>query len=816
MKIVLKHTLKNIFKKPFRTILVVTCVWICAFTALLSFDMTGSIRYMLSSLFSSQLGSIDVIVSGQINDEFINDSKFNDCNVLKYYDLSEPFYSDIDGQYAYVHKDDLCVMGLDIKAAKEMGCLTYSGDITDTEALLSKDFADKYGFTNGSTITFHNAYGIPTDFTIKEVVDFEDKGMFRGDNAVITENAYLTMNPNSKCVELYLDIPDSASAKSYVDFIEENYPNVTATSIYEDDEIENEISNISRLFLILFAVCMLMVIFVTISVSERIVSERMATVGTLRSLGLSVELTTFILLLENAIYGVVGALIGCGLYTLVRNVFLGSLFTTTLDVELTFGSVNPLLITAIVIGAVLIECLCPIKEVIKAAKTPIRDIIFANKDTEYKTNKVTTIIGLAAVALSLILFFFNKYFWVAIIQFALMTVALACLFPYVICFAGRMLEKLFIKLHKPSLQLAATELYTKKSTVGGATLISTAVALAIVVCTFANSLLQNYDYEMFTSEVYVSCSGFEDYEYSFIEHLEGVKDTEYVYMIYDYVYVNDVKIENIINVIGQDDDGLTYFKTLPEAPALSENEIAVGRKFAEVANVSEGDVITVKFGADGYYPLYKEFTVAKVIKTTLLDSTEMSIVINDEVFKDVFNSRPSYIFVSCDNPVEVDSLIEKYADDKIVESYTIDEYNMEAGSNQDRVITVLYIAIAIGVILTFIGAVTNMLVGFEGRKRECAVILSTSMSRKKLSSVFRMESFLSSGIALLTAFPIGILMTVPVFKALSAITFSVDKVLKADSLIIFVLIMWVLFTLTSIFPIRALKKMKLAEQLKYE
>lgn len=817
MRIILKHTLKNVFKKPLRSILVIFCVMVCAFTALLSFDMTGSIRFMISSLFSSQLGEMDIITAGNITDDFVNDSKFENCTYLKYYDISEPFYSDIDNQYTYVHKEELCVMGMDIETAYKMQCLPYDGELKENEILVNLKFAEKFSYEEGDTVIIHDVFGGENELTIKEVLDVDNLGLFRGCSAVVNMDTYKALSPNGKCEEVYFCIPEGEKTKDYIDYIEENYPNINAVSVFENEEIEEQIGYITKLFFILFAICMLMVIFVTISVSERIVCERMATVGTLRSLGLSVGLTTAILLLENAFYGVVGSSIGCILYNKVRLAFLGSMMSTSLDVELTFGSINPFLIIMVIIGAVVIECLCPIKEVIKAAKTPIRDIIFANKDTAYRANKTATIVGIVSIVVALILIPFGKYFWCSLSQFALMTVSLACLFPYVVTFIGKHLEKLFYKLNKPVWQLAATELYTKKSTVGGATLISTAVALAVVVYTFSMSLLQNYQYELFTSDVYVICDGkTEVYDYSFINHLDGVNDVEYVYYTCDYVNINGTKFDPLVNIVSQDDDGFTYFKCFPETPVLAEDEIAVGREFAKKNNINEGDIISIDFGVENYYPLHKEFTVSKIVKTTRFDSTDTTILINEQTYKDVYGNEPRYIFVSCDDASKVDELIEKYAEGKLNNCYTQEEEKVVSDQKRGAVIAVLYIAIGIGIGLTFVGAVTNMLVGFEGRKRECAVIMSTSMPRKKLASLFRIESFLSSGIALLVSLPIGILMTVPVFKALTSITLTIDKVLDVKSLIGFILLMWIIFTLTSRFPIKALKKMKISEQLKYE
>ena len=90
------------------------------------------------------------------------------------------------------------------------------------------------------------------------------------------------------------------------------------------------------------------------------------------------------------------------------------------------------------------------------------------------------------------------------------------------------------------------------------------------------------------------------------------------------------------------------------------------------------------------------------------------------------------------------------------------------------------------------------------------------MPRKRLNRMLFLESFFSSGIAVLVAIPAGILMMIPVKVAFSFMSMQLRVLTGFSSFVWIILIMWVVFTLTSIFPIRALKKMKLAEQLKYE
>jgi low temperature requirement protein LtrA len=62
----------------------------------------------------------------------------------------------------------------------------------------------------------------------------------------------------------------------------------------------------------------------------------------------------------------------------------------------------------------------------------------------------------------------------------------------------------------------------------------------------------------------------------------------------------------------------------------------------------------------------------------------------------------------------------------------------------------------------------------------------------------------------------GLLMIRPITGTLSAITANIEVTTGIGAYILFVTALWLVFILTSAFPIRAAKKMKLSEQLKYE
>lgn len=829
MKIALKHTLKNVFKKPLRTLLVVFCVMICSFSALLSFDMTGALKGMFRNLFGEYVGSMDVLVSGTDFDEsLLTDPEMPEGTRIAIYVTTNNFIHDLEGQYTYVEQDTISILGLDTKAAGEIGMIPIDRVLAANEVALSQDFADKYGYSEGEPIILHDVKKEPHEYKVVAVVDSHGKGMMAQNTIVVSASGMATLDPDMKIAQVAMDVKNDNEVSKTVEYIKATYPNLKAQSLFNNEDMNSQIENLARMFFVLFAVCVLMVIFVTISISERIITERMSVVGTFRSLGFSSRRTTFLLLLENAFYGLIGSAVGCFLYAYVRDGFIRSMVRVQdgsgTSINITLGKINPILIVAIIASAILIECICPIKEVLKAVKTPIRDIIFSNKDTEYKTNRITTILGIVFAVVTMGLAFApvvgqafaQSSFFTGIIRFALMTVALSFLFPHVLRFGAKLLSRHFDKTGKPIAKLAVTEVYTKKSTVGSSVLITTAAALCIVVYTIATSLSGMFDTRFFSSEVYLETNVSQKTSYfSFIEDLPDVKGTEYIYAYTDNLTINGTIAKNI-TTLSVGGNGYEYFTGIPEVPILSDDEISISTTMAQKYNLSIGSSVTVTFQTESYFPIEKTFTVVHLCNTTVFDASGTTLVLSEKTVKNIYGDYPRMLLIQTDNPVKVDGLIEKYAKGAYAFSFTGEEFDADAKSNNAGIMSIITLSIVLGISLTFIGSVSNLLIGFEGRKRECAILLSTSLSRKQLNRLFLLESLFSSGIALLTAIPMGLLMIRPINLALRSISANVEVTTSITSYILFIAFLWLFFILTSVFPIRAARKMKLSEQLKYE
>ncbi|MBO7453308.1 MAG: ABC transporter permease, partial [Clostridiales bacterium] len=163
------------------------------------------------------------------------------------------------------------------------------------------------------------------------------------------------------------------------------------------------------------------------------------------------------------------------------------------------------------------------------------------------------------------------------------------------------------------------------------------------------------------------------------------------------------------------------------------------------------------------------------------------------------------------------SMIRIYGKDAASACKTKAELIEENRGQSSGLITVFIIIIIMGLSMTIIGVTSNQIIGFEGRKKESAVLLSTAMNKKTLMGILLKESFMVSVVSGAVGTLLGVGLA-KVFKNALDHTESIvmDINTDPDKCLLFFAILVIVFTFTVLFPIRNLRKMKISEQIKYE
>ncbi len=817
MKLIGKYLCKNIFLKPLRTLLLLFCITCFSFVSILSLDMTGELKPLMRSMMSQITGSSDILIGSAVGPKEIYDIQ-TETRQLLLFEAQNSFINVDEDFYAYYHKDTYSVLNCDYELAYQMRLLDTPLNLKDDEIAITPLFARKHRYAVGDTVEICDEGGTYHSYRITEIT--EQKGIANGRIGVfVNEEQFAVLSSVNRAGSVYVDVTEDALIAQVAEELEALDHNINMQVLNEDSDMQEMIMLVASLFAIIFAICFLLVIFVAISVSGRIINERMSVVGTFRSFGCSPAYVTGLLIGENVLYGLLGGIAGVVLYGLCREPLFQSVYGVStsagLEVTMDISSLNLVFVAITLLFVVLVECLCPLKEILKASKMSIRDIIFDNKDTAYRISRMSGICGCVCFLLAGVLTITKLHMIALIVAFVLFIQAAALLYPWLL----KGVTAFWLRLSEnagPTIKLAVRECMARKSTVGSAVLCVTASGLAIIIFIFVTSVNSIYDIDTYGADVIITL-GYQEQEasFSYIKDLDGVQEVEAVYSGYDEILINGS--EEDPTVFGFPAKGFSLLVGIKELPdKVEDNEVYMDRKLCEQLGIGVGETVEIIFNAETFLPVTKELLLAGYIDSYHYDTASDSILLSQKTYIDIYHDYPLQLLVKCDDASMTKAQIEKYSATKIEQIQTLQEYKEEWMLKGQQTKHMLMLVIVLGIGLTVIGMVSNQLIGFQGRKRECAVLLSTAMNRKQLAQMLLLETTISVGIALLTALPMALLAVYPLKKALDFLTGEIPIVMDVKMCVLFLLVLWVVFSGVALFPIRELKKMKIAAQLKYE
>lgn len=828
------------FSKPFRTIMLVLCILICSFAGMMTFDMSNSVRNVLESAFLSMFGDSNVIVSA--NNGLTN----SDFEGLPAHDKTmftgnrTTFNVPGNDKYAYFNEKSILIYSADIAAINEMDLVAADVDLAEDEVAIPKTLAEELDLSTGDTIEFFDEEEKAHAFTVKSILTY--KGMLSEKYNVVMplEGFSELFGEDFKFVGAYVRVHDRGDVGKFCTAMEENTQGIETEDLINGEMVQQNVNSVTSVFAILFLICLMLVIFVTISLSERIMVERMGTVGTLRSLGVSPNATALIVLFENALYGLIGGVLGSTLYVLTRDPIFNNVFSlnsgSDIELEMNLGNVSVIAWIGVIIGAVVIECLCPIKELLKATRTSIRDLIFDNKDTDYKYTKKTlaasilfAVLGIAGLVM--VLTKTMEGLAIVFLTIVLLVAALFLGYPFILRRISKILEKHFIKKDCPVAAFACVQARTKKASVGISRLFVMAVAMGLVLFVLSTSYVNFCSRPEADADVVVTGLSEEGKAFEYFNDIEGVTEVEFMNYNWGTKFIigdDDIKAAETANskemrdlyhtaiLVGTEGDFKLFnaIKDLPET--IGDDEIYMDKSIAKKLGYSVGDEIPMIMGANGEKALNKTMKLAGYCDSIKFAAGAAVYVVSLDNYNAIFEDHPTSAYLRCEDPKGVVDTIKERSGCMINSVLTMDDYMEEVKAQNAGMSTLLYMLIGMGVILTFVAVVSNQTIGFSGRRRECAVLVSTAMSRGKLKKAFFTESLISSIVALVVAIPFAAVVAGLFQKALEMIEMNFGLSIDLLPTMVFIFGLFVLFVSTVLMPIKHIRKMKIAEQLKYE
>lgn len=803
MRFLLKMTLHDITAKPLRTAIIVLCLAAVSLTFSLCLTISVASKAAVEEQVRSGNGRADIVLtSGKGFDELpvLPDS----CDSLPVL-LAGSYFQihDIDN-YKYVQKKSVRVLGVDTAKARAFGILP---DITapkDDEAVISYSIAQRYGYEVGDKLTLPCADAADITLTVTEIVLNKGLLSIMPQTVIVTEDTArkVLSAPETKATMIYLDAPDGRTSET-AERLSETYPELLVQQLTETAETEDMVKSLARTFFMLFVVTFLMILFIISAFAKNIAAERLAMIGTLRSIGAEKKTAAFTLLAECAVYGLLGGAVGTALFYALKDVLVGDMLISLNGLS---GGVSiPLYIplTGLLLSAA-ISCTVSLAAVIRTSKTPVRDIIFGGKDSVYRPSNAAALAGVVLMICALIPYFSGTRFSAYIAGLAAFVIGICLVIPKLLSAMSSVAAARTCGGRFPVLRLAAIQSGTKKTAVTG-TLICTAVMLLTAsLYILSRSVDKLYSARNYDCDVIISNLSERAERYDIIT----ADSKEFIYNTEEAAQINGKSAS--VNIFGY--DGFELFSGLRELPeALHDNEIAFDKLTMKRLGIKAGDIVTLTLKSDTVRPVTLALTAVSGIDSIYYDQRCNAAVISLDTYKNVYRDYPSTLLAKGDTELIRRQLIDNSAEFRLSE-----EYYAAADEESESVTGLLYALAVMGVLLAVISVSGEQMIGFSGRRHELAVLRSQGMSVGQLSKMLLTETALTVLVPILLFIGAGHSVVSFITKTLGSLEMNIPISYEKTGLAVFTAVMSAAVILTVVMPIRSLKRMNVAAELKRE
>jgi putative ABC transport system permease protein len=236
--------------------------------------------------------------------------------------------------------------------------------------------------------------------------------------------------------------------------------------------------------------------------------------------------------------------------------------------------------------------------------------------------------------------------------------------------------------------------------------------------------------------------------------------------------------------------------------------------WASSNDVEVGDQVTVRT------PLERELTLT--VDGTIKDNADLlgNVVLSEDTLRREFGSRqPSMTLVALEEGANADAVQEQITQrvDRLFP--TVDTLNQqELKDNQEEQINQLvgffYVLLALAIVISLLGIVTTLALSIHERTRELGMLRAVGMSRRQVRTMVRYESVITALIGAILGTVLGV-----IFASLLAVPLA-DEGFELSYPIVTLLILLVLAALAgvlaAIFPARRAARLDVLRALAYE
>ena len=817
MKSVLKHIVRNIWEKKGRSLLIILSLTIATTVFVLNLTLPQEIVLKVQETLRQVYGDCDLGVS--YSDEETRDS----IDFGEYEDdiVSAAMYE----VPVFVDNKPALFWGFAMDNAKKIKLFGEDViEIAKDEIIMSKTQAEAGGYKEGDFIEIsvdEKLYKLK----VAKIVDANGIMSIEMDYLFFVGNIdkIIEIKGEDKYESIYIDVKDDSKIEEIITYIQDNNKNVNVVKLVDIETIESQMSFVNYIMLMVFLMATIMIFFVVSSMNKVIIAERMPVIGTFRSVGATKSRMNGILLAENMLYGVVGGVAGCIIAYSVNSSMAG-LFVTTSGVSLS-EKTSSMSIAKLILGvvfAVLLEFFITFKAIRKANKKPIKDIIFDVQSSRYIIRKKRWFIGPIMVALAIVLNGINTNDNIVLTLLALTLLMVGA--AYIVPLAMRGISKVIVAFSKKISwaigTVAGCNMGYSKMLISSARLVTISVALMIsilVASTSFSKLFESFKY-IWNMDVIVQNLSKPASDYKVLEEVDGVDSVEFLYYYYgdDITVVEGKEFYSIPVMMGLESEcaGITAYDY--EIEDIASDEMLIDEILAQKSGIEIGDSLRLRVEHSGKEMEYK---VVGFVNSTNFTSNRSVCVINLDNYIENITEIPVWAQIIATEGTDLEKLKEDCVEcvkEVGVKAQTFDEYVEAQEASTAGIMSIFYVIIGMAVILSFIGIINNLSIGFIQRRKEMAVLNSTCMSKRQLLRMMTAEVILTNIFACVLGGIISYISVEMIDSFMRSLSVYIEIAYDFKMALVVIGIILVLSLFTLLIPAKRLRKMKIVNEIKYE
>lgn len=830
--ILLKFALISIKEKKGRTLLIILSLTL---TAALFFATT-CISDTLGKVFENQ--SRDYVGKSDFMIYMSKDSKgyLNENGIRKIDEIEKSIgVIDTSGEYKYTPYDkiQMNILGMTIEDYKELYDLTILERLDDAllnnkSIMVSSMFIKKYGLNLGDSIDLiirDSKYKFNIGYIVAPTYRFKPDKNNPNNETILIQKEYLNQlfDLNGKFYSLYVINKEGVDSTVVEQRLNETYKKYIVRESVDFGEIDSFLSMFEGIFSLLLIIVIIISVFIIYTSFKVIMYEKLKVIGTFRSIGTTKRKTTFILLLESLIYGVIGGILGFFLgigilYLMAYFMSYNPWTKQSSQITLVYSNIKILWTIGFSVILILIGSFKPVAKVVKI---PIKDIILGTttkgKDKKFIKAKIALFM---IIIFSIIPFLVPKDYRI-IAGFSLVGIffLVGIAMPYFVCKFCFVLELIFEKVFGNIGFIAVKNVRENKNIINNITLLAVGLMSLILINGISVStaeLVSNF-YAKMDFEIWMNTRGDNRNTEQLIRSIKGVSDACPIKPQYG---VNTKEIGDI-SFFGIEPK--EYYEFVNEDVDEDVDELSLLFKEKRCVIVTEvlkdkykfnkGDFLTFETNkGDREYEIVAFSNSMMNNGTTIYPSLQY-------VQRDFYLNNSISFFIKIDNHFndeEINSKIKDKFRNRNISTNTVKNLADMNRQNNDNLFMMFKIFSLVACLIGIVGMFNNFMLNLISRQRVFAVMNSVGLSKKQTKLLVLLEA-LSVGVIGGVIGIIGSVILLQVSVVLIEAIIGAMEIYYDPNMFIQMFIGAIIVSiLGSLIPLRKSTRINIVEAIKYE